>query len=110
LTLRANGDIQVEAQDAGFGLFLKHTFGVAVSGEADVDGWVTHTFTVGDLDGKSLTVQVGRGDASGSVHPFTYTGGKIATAEFANAVDGVLNVTLGLDFAAEHIGAGAGPP
>ncbi|MER7445048.1 phage tail tube protein [Micromonospora avicenniae] len=103
----ASGSIRLEGQDRSIGLLLKHMFGAVTSG-APADGFTAHTFTVGDLAGKSLTVQVGRVDNTGTLHPFTYEGGKVTTWELTNAVDGVLNLNVDLDFAAEHIGPGPG--
>ncbi|GAB3847276.1 hypothetical protein GCM10029963_28440 [Micromonospora andamanensis] len=103
----AAGALNLEGMDAGMGLLFEHAFG-AVSSDEPEGGFTTHTFTVGDLKGKSLTVQVGRVDNAGQLHPFTYSGGKIASWELTNAVDGVLQASFEMDFAAEHIGAGAG--
>lgn len=104
----AGGDVKLEALDSGFGLLLTHALGAVTSG-TPTGGFTTHTATVGGLDGKSLTVQVGRVDNTGGLHPFTYEGGKITTWELSNAVDGVLGVSFEFDFARETIGAGAGP-
>lgn len=104
----AEGDIKIEGQDGSLGLLLKHALGAVTSGAPDVDGFTTHTVTVADLAGLSLTVQVGRVDTTGTLHPFTYEGGKIKSFEFGNAVDGVLNMTFDFDFSKETIGAGTG--
>lgn len=101
------GDLKLEGQDSSFGLLLKHALG-AVSTGAPSGGFTPHTFTVGDIKGKSLTVQVGRADNTGTIQVFTYEGGKIKSWELSNAVDGVLNVSLDMDFEKETIGAGAG--
>jgi hypothetical protein len=62
----------------------------------------THTARPGDLDGKSLTVQVGRPFYTGTtVQPFTYAGGKVASWELSNSNDGNLMCTLSMDFATE---------
>ncbi|MEV6638100.1 phage tail tube protein [Actinoplanes sp. NPDC051470] len=103
----AEGDVKLEVLDGSLGLLLKHCLGSVASG-APSGGFTTHTFTVGDLKGKSLTVQVGRGDVSGAVLPFTYEGGKVTGFEITSAVDGVLGLNLDMDFAKETIGAGAG--
>lgn len=103
----AEGSLKLEGMDSGLGLLLKHALGTIASG-TPAGGFTTHTATVGDLKGKSLTVQVGRTDNTGTVHPFTYNGVKVKSWELSNAVDGVLNVSLDLDGKAEKIGAGTG--
>lgn len=101
------GDIKAEVVDGSLGLVLKHMLG-AVSVGAPVSGITPMTFAVGDLRGKSLTTQVGRGDASGVLQTFTYEGGKVKSFEVSSAVDGVLNLSLDMDYAKETVGAGAG--
>ncbi|MCG5459623.1 phage tail tube protein [Micromonospora sp. PSH03] len=103
----AEGSVKLEGLDSGLGLLLKHSMGAVASGAVS-GGFTPHTFTVGDLKGKSLTVQVGRVDNSGTLHPFTYEGGKVTDWELSNAVDGVLEASFDLDFKSEKIGAGAG--
>lgn len=103
----ADGSLNLEMLDGSFGLLLKHALGVSSVGTA-VGGFTPQTVTVGDLRGKSLTVQVGRTDNAGLLSPFTYEGGKIKSWELTSAVDGVLGFKVDLDFAKETIGAGAG--
>lgn len=103
----AEGDLTLEVVDSGFGLLFKHALGTIASG-APSGGFTTHTATVADLAGKSLTAQVGRVDSTGVLTPFTYEGGKVKSWELSNAVDGVLMLKLSMDFEKETIGAGAG--
>jgi hypothetical protein len=42
-------------------------------------GPYTHTYSPSDLTGDSLTIQIGRPATTGTVHPFTYAGCKIAS-------------------------------
>lgn len=102
----AEGDLKLEVLNKGFGLWLKHMLGTVTTSGAGPT--YTHTAKIGDLAGKSLTVQAGRVDAAGTLHPFTYEGGKVKSWELANAVDSTLTLNLDLDFEAEKIGAGAG--
>lgn len=104
----ADGDLKFEVLDSGFGLLLQHALGTFSAGTV-TGGFTPYTFTMGNLQGLSTTWQVGRVDTSGALNPFTYTGGKVKTWEISNAVDGVLNMDLGMDFAVEYQGAGAGP-
>jgi hypothetical protein len=102
----AEGDVELEVLDTGFGILLKHMMGsIATAGIASP---YTHTATVGDLTGKSFTMQVGRAGTDGAVVPFTYEGGKVTEWELSNEVDGILMLKTDLDFEKETIGAGAG--
>lgn len=56
-------------------------------------GPYTHTFTPGDLSGKSLTIQVGKPDASGVVRPFTYAGCKVASWSISVSTGGLAQLT-----------------
>ncbi len=70
------GDLQHELYTLGIGKLLKACMGsVSTSGS----GPYTHVFTPGDLP--TLTVQVGEPDTSGTVHPFTWAGSKVASWE-----------------------------
>lgn len=103
----AEGDLNLEVLDGSFGLLFKHMLGTVSSG-APSGGFTTHTASQGDLRGKSLTVQVGRVDNTGTAYPFTYDGCKVKDWELSNAVDGILKLKVNLDSAKENIGAGAG--
>ena len=83
-----SGDITFEVANKGFGLLFKNLLGASSS---VADGLGTHwTFAYGDPYGLGMTLQVGRPDVSGTVQPFTYTGCKVDSWEFSNAVDGIL--------------------
>jgi hypothetical protein len=86
------GPIGLELYDRGLVKLFKHMFGNVVTTGA---GPYNHTVTPGDLDGKSLTVQVGRPGVAGTVHPFTYAGVKITEWEIAVSAGEI--ATLGLD-------------
>lgn len=102
----AEGDVTLEVLDKGFGFFLEHMFGsVATTGASSP---YTHTGSVGELTGKSLTCQVQRVDSAGAPQTFTYEGGKVTSWELSNSVDQILQLSLSLDFEAETVGAGAG--
>lgn len=105
----AEGDLKAEVLDVGFSLLLKHALG-ALSSAAPVGGFTTHTVTLGDLKGKSLGVKVGRVDVGGTIRPFDYSGGKVKGWEFSNAVDGILQMSLDMDFAKETPGGSAATP
>ncbi|MET9729338.1 phage tail tube protein [Streptomyces sp. NPDC006458] len=103
----AEGDLKLEVVSGGFDFWLKHMLG-AVSAGAPSGGLTTYTATVGQLDGKSFTAQVGRVDNTGALTPFTYEGGKVKEWEISNAVDELVTLSLTLDFGKETIGAGSG--
>lgn len=105
----AEGDLKCEVMDVGFELLLKHALG-AISSAAPVGGFTTHTITMGDLKGKSLSVKVGRVDNTGTLNHFDYTGTKVKSWELSNAVDGVLQLSFDLDAARETLNAAAGVP
>ena len=96
----AEGEIEMEVMTRQFGFWLKHMLGNVASGTAAL-GVTKHTFTPGDLNGKSFTVQVGRPGSNGTVHPFTYEGGKVSEWELKNSVDGLLMLNVTADFEAE---------
>lgn len=97
----AAGSVQLAMLTKGFGYFLKHMLGaVATDGPTETNVY-THTGTMADLFGKSFTCQVGRPlNPSGTVQPFTYSGGKVTEWTLSNDVDANLMLELALDFAA----------
>lgn len=73
-TKTITGQVQFELYDRTSALLFVHAFGsVATSGA----GPYTHTITPGNLLGKSLTMQIGRPDSSGTVRAFSYLGTKV---------------------------------
>lgn len=54
----------------------------------------THTHTLGDDFGKSLTVQIGVPQRAGVVTPMALCGSKVTSAEFSCAVGGFLGATI----------------
>ena len=67
------GTISTELYVAPLATQLKHMFGTIGTAGA---GPYTHTASPGTTDDKSLTIQVGIPDSSGTVQPFTYKGAK----------------------------------
>src|SRR5205823_2456144 len=61
----------------------------------------THTATLTDLTGLSLTLQIGRPDSTGVMRPFSYVGCKLLEGELTNTVDGALLFGVGVDGADE---------
>lgn len=92
----AGGDLNFEVTSKGFGLVFEHMLG-SIATANPATGVYTHTATLGDLTGKSLTAQVGKPGAGGTVHPFSYLGCKVASWELGMEVDGILTLALTLD-------------
>lgn len=103
-TVGAAGDISYEVSGKGYGLLLKHMLGTSAS-TASGTGF-KRTYTPGDLDGLAMTCQVGRPDTSGTVQPFTYTGGKVTSWEISNAVNGMMMLRTSWDFQNETTATG----
>lgn len=104
----ADGTVKLEVLDAGFGLLFKHMLGAIATGTPS-GGFTAYTATVASLTGLSSTWQAGRYATDGTLTPFTYSGGKVNNWELSAAVDSILELSLNMDFAEEHIGVGAGP-
>lgn len=88
------GPITFELANKGFSKWLKHTFGaVAITTPGGGTLSRDHTFTLGDVDPLSLTVQVGAEDRASTVRPFSFLGCKIARASFACSIGELLMFT-----------------
>lgn len=97
----AEGDFEFEVENQGLAFWLKYMVGPATqSGTAPA---FTYKAGVGDLNGKSFTAQIGRVGRSGTLDPYTYEGGKVTSWELSNSVDGLLMLTLNMDFAHEVV-------
>lgn len=80
------GDVTVELSHRNMGIWLEHMFGAVATAQPDAvnsPSVFEHTFTPGELDGKSLTVQVGQPSLDGVVQPFSFLGCKIPSWELA---------------------------
>lgn len=96
----AGGSVGFEIATTGFGVLFEHLLGTAVTAQPDATGSPTvyeHTFTPGDLTGKSLTVQKGVEKPDQTVQAFTYPGSKVVSADFSIDQDGLLMGTLAFD-------------
>lgn len=99
----ASGSVTFQTLTEGFGLLFEHALGNVST--ANPQGAVyQHTFTLGDQAGMSLGVQIGRPDINGTVQPFSYVGGKIASFELSLDVNGILMFTPTFDFVQEDTG------
>lgn len=101
------GDIEMAVQTKGFGVLFKHCLG-SVATTTPTGGTSTrdHTCTEGTLDGKGLTVQVGRPVVGGAAQPFTYAGCKVAKWAVKHDTQSQLLLTLSLDGVSETTATG----
>ncbi len=93
----AGGSVTFEVATTGFGLLFEHLLGAVATVEDEVGAAWTHTFTPGDLTGKSLTLQKGVEKPDQTVQAFTYPGSKVVSADFSIAQDGLLMVSVVFD-------------
>lgn len=100
----AGGPVTFEIATTGFGKFFEHLLGSVATVEDEIGEAWTHTFTPGDLTGKSLTLQKGVDTPSGTVEPFTYPGAKVVSADFSIDQDGLLMGTFTFDAEQEETG------
>lgn len=95
----ATQQVSMPVPTKGFGLLLKHMLGSLSTGAAS-DSNYPHTATVGTLFGKMFTGQIGlpRTGTASTVDPKTGHGGKIVSWELSCDLDGLLMVTLDIDY------------
>lgn len=87
----AGGPVQFEVADKGFGVLFKHALGTAaITTPVGATDARLHTYTLGDLDDLSLSIQKGAPDTSGVSRPFTFLGCVVTEAEWTLSVDGLL--------------------
>ena len=87
------GGITMELANTDIATLLNHMFGaVSTSGAGPYE----HEYTPGDLTGQAMTIQVGRPASSGTVHPFTYAGCKIANWTISAAVGEIATLEVGI--------------
>lgn len=91
--------VQLELYDRSMGLFFTHMFGSVVTTGS---GPYNHTFTPGDLTGKSFTGQLGVPNTTdGTVHPFSLLGCKVD--EWELGLEAGKTATLSLDLVAKSV-------
>jgi hypothetical protein len=103
-TIGGEGDIEFEVGSHGFGWVFDLIFG---DSDETTPALATDTrdvtYTLADAPA-SYTIQVGRPDVNGTVHPFTYAGCVCPSFELACEVDGILRVTPSVDIREEVMG------
>lgn len=96
----ASGSIELDVLSGGFGFWLEHMLGtVTTTGPTETVAY-THTGTVGDLAGKSFTLQVDRrlGATAATSQGFTWEGGKVAKWSLSCETEGLLVFSADLVF------------
>lgn len=97
-TVGGTGSVDLDVRDRGLGLLLQALMGTTVTPvQQAATAAYLQTHTLADTVGRSLTVQVGVPDLTGSVRPYTYLGCKVAAASFAFEVDKVVTSSWDLD-------------
>jgi hypothetical protein len=102
-----SGDIELAVMTKSAGLLFKHCLGsVATSTPTGGTSTRDHLCTEGTLDGKGLTVQVGRPMVGSTAQPFTYAGCKVAKWALKHDTQSQLMLTLSLDGVSETTATG----
>lgn len=103
----ASGSVNFELHNKGYGLVWKHILGGTPVITTPSGGTLSRkqVIPMGNLDGKSLTVQKGlRPAVAGAAQvPFSYVGGKIAEWEFSVDVDALALLSTTMDFQDEDL-------
>ena len=89
--LRVGGPVEFELSTLNTKLLLEHAMGTYTGGTIG-------TITPADLTGKGLTCQAGRPDVAGTVIPYTWSGGKVASWELSSDVGEIAKLTLDMVF------------
>ena len=94
----AEGDVEMVLQNKGQAVFWKHAMG-AVATTTPGGGTTSrqHKATVGQIDGKSFTAQIGMVDDGGTSRPKTLAGCKIASWEVGGSENEHPMVTWSID-------------
>lgn len=99
LTTKAGeGSIELEVVNKGIGLLIQALMGTTVTPvqQAATPAYL-QTHTLADPIGKSLTIQSGVPDASGTVRAFSFLGSKVTSATFTFEVDKEVTGSFDID-------------
>lgn len=98
----AAGPVKMDVPTKGFGIWLQHMLGTNTITGASANKTHTCTLAATGQRGKFMTMQVGRSSSpDGTIHPFTWGGGKIMKWSLESSVDKNLAATFDMDFASE---------
>jgi tail tube protein len=98
-THMAAGGFVLDVRDKGMGKLLNMLHGNTVTPASLTGGlWrQVHDIGLTAPTGKSLTIQVGRPDITGTVQPFSYLGCKVTQLVFTLDLNGVVNASVTVD-------------
>jgi hypothetical protein len=98
------GTLEMVLQSTNTAVIFKHALG-AVATTTPVSATLArqHKCTVGAIDGKSLSIQVGLTSDDGTTRTKTYAGCKISEWEISNKVGENVNLALTIDAIAESV-------
>lgn len=98
VTQSGSGSVSMEVTNKRMGVVLAQLMG---SSTAPVQQGATaaylQTHAIGDNFGKSMTIQKGVPDTTGTVRPYSFLGCKVTAAEFSCAVGETLQMTMDVD-------------
>lgn len=99
-TRAATASIEMSALNRKMGLLLQSLMGTTVT-PVQQGGTAAYlqTHTLADTFGKSLTLQSGIPDLTGTVRPYTLTGCKVTSAEFDFVIDKEITAKFSIDAA-----------
>lgn len=93
------GTLTVEGRQSKLGVLLQHAFGsTPTPTQQNTSTGYLQAHTLADNFGKSLSIQSGVPDVTGTVRPYSFLGCKVTAIEFACAMDELLSVTIEFDF------------
>jgi hypothetical protein len=97
-TKGGEGSIKFNAVNKGMGVFLQALMGTAVTPvqQASTAAYL-QTHTLADSFGKSLSIQSGVPDLSGTVRPYTFVGCRVTDATFTVEVDKDVECEFSID-------------
>ena len=87
---KVSGPIEFELSTRNMALLFEHSLGTVTSMAGPTPG----TLWPADLTGKGFTAQVGRPDVAGTIIPYTFNGGKVASWELAAQVGEIAHYTI----------------
>lgn len=93
----AGGDLVFEVAGEGFGKLFKHMGFATVAAPVAAGTGYQQSLTLGDANGLSMTIQVGRPGVGGTIRPYSYLGSVFTDWEFTCDVDDFLMLKLGVD-------------
>jgi hypothetical protein len=95
----ANGTVALDCVTNTMGLLFKALMGSGTSVQQASTTAYLQTFTLADTLGVSFSGQVGIPDlATGTLHPYSFTGGKVTGTEFSCDQGGILGLSVDCDF------------